>query len=131
MAGYGLFQMTDVIFPLVFSCIFLLALGVIIVSLVKNVSEWSSNNRSPVLSVEARVVSKRSKVTHHRGAAGPDQTMAAPMSATSYYATFQVESGDRMELRVSGREYGQLAEGDKGKLTFQGTRYRSFERRLF
>ena len=131
MAGYGLFQMTDVIFPLAFSCIFLLALGVIIVVLVKNVSEWSSNNRSPVLSVEARVVSKRSNVSHHRGAAMPDHTMAAPMSSTSYYATFQVESGDRMELRLSGREYGQLAEGDKGKLTFQGTRYRSFERRLF
>ena len=42
--------------------------------------------------------------------------------------TFQVESGDRMELPVSGREYGMLAEGDIGKLTFQGTRYLSFER---
>lgn len=40
-----------------------------------------------------------------------------------YYATFQVESGDRMELSVSGTEYGLLAEGDMGKLTFQGTRY--------
>lgn len=28
----------------------------------------------------------------------------------------------------SGREYGMLAEGDIGKLTFQGTRYLSFER---
>ena len=51
-------------------------------------------------------------------------------SSTVYYATFQVESGDRMELRMSGREYGLLAEGDRGKLTFQGTRYRGFERRL-
>lgn len=131
MAGYGLFQMTDIVFPLAFSCIFLLTLGVIIVVLVKNVSEWNSNNHSPVLSVEAKVVSKRSRVTRHSGSAGPDHNMAAPVNSTSYYATFQVESGDRMELRVSGREYGQLAEGDKGKLTFQGTRYRNFERRLF
>ena len=49
-------------------------------------------------------------------------------SSTTYYATFQVESGDRMELRLSGAEYGMLAEGDRGRLTFQGTRYLSFER---
>ena len=27
-----------------------------------------------------------------------------------------------------GLEYGMLAEGDAGRLTFQGTRYLSFER---
>ena len=48
---------------------------------------------------------------------------------TTYYVTFQVESGDRMELRLSGTEYGQLAEGDTGKLSFQGTRYLGFERK--
>ena len=42
--------------------------------------------------------------------------------------TFQVDSGDRMELSVSGSEYGMLVEGDRGKLSFQGTRYLSFER---
>ena len=47
---------------------------------------------------------------------------------TWYYATFQVESGDRMEFAVDGMEYGMLAEGDMGKLSFQGTRYLSFER---
>jgi hypothetical protein len=29
-----------------------------------------------------------------------------------------------------GREHGQLAEGDNGILSFQGTRYYGFERRL-
>lgn len=42
--------------------------------------------------------------------------------------TFQVESGDRMEFVVSGTEYGVLVEGDQGQLTFQGTRYLSFDR---
>jgi hypothetical protein len=42
--------------------------------------------------------------------------------------TFQVDSGDRMELSVSGSEYGMLVDGDRGKLSFQGTRYLSFER---
>ena len=39
---------------------------------------------------------------------------------------FQVESGDRIEMSVSGSEYGKLTEGDEGKLTFQGTRYLQF-----
>ena len=29
---------------------------------------------------------------------------------------------------MTGTEYGLLAEGDRGKLTFQGTRYLGFER---
>ena len=29
---------------------------------------------------------------------------------------------------VLGTEYGQLAEGDRGELAFQGTRFLSFER---
>ena len=49
-------------------------------------------------------------------------------TSTSYYATFEVESGDRMEFHLSGSEYGMLAEGDMGKLRFQGTRYLGFER---
>ena len=48
--------------------------------------------------------------------------------STTYYVTFQVESGDRMELHVTGQEFGLLVEGDQGKLTFQGTRYLGFER---
>lgn len=49
---------------------------------------------------------------------------------THYHATFQVESGDRMELAVNDKEYGMLAEGDTGKLTFQGTRYKEFVRNI-
>ena len=40
----------------------------------------------------------------------------------------QLAPPDRLELCVSGGEYGLLAEGDVGELTFQGTRYLSFER---
>ena len=57
---------------------------------------------------------------------------AAAQMSEELYQVLQAarESGDRLELRMSGREFGTLAEGDKGKLTFQGTRYRGFERRL-
>ena len=47
---------------------------------------------------------------------------------TRYFATFELEKGTRLELEVNDYEYGMLAEGDQGKLTFQGTRYLGFER---
>ena len=68
------------------------------------------------------MVSKREDVSHHTS----DDHMHT--TYTHYYATFEVESGDRMEFELRGNEYGLLAEGDLGKLTFQGTRYLSFER---
>ena len=49
---------------------------------------------------------------------------------TRYFVTFQTENGERTELAVEGREYGMLAEGDSGQLTFQGTRYMGFERNV-
>ena len=48
----------------------------------------------------------------------------------SYYVIFEVESGVWMEFSVYGEEYGMLAEGDEGKLTFQGSRYLGFERTI-
>lgn len=114
-------------FMAVFTLAFLGILGMFLVMLVQGIGQWSKNNQSPRLTVGALVTAKRTSVTrhhHHHGAGGVGHTT----HSTAYYATFQVESGDRMELRLSGSEYGQLAEGDRGYLTFQGTRYLGFER---
>ena len=85
---------------------------------------YNKNNHSPKLTVPATVVSRRTAVSHHHHG----NEMHHTHTSTSYYATFQVESGDRIEFLVSGTEYGMLAEGDSGKLTFQGTRYLNFRR---
>lgn len=107
-----------------FFAIFALAITVIAVGLIKGLRQWSRNNKAPRLTVPATVVAKRTNVTHHHGGADRMQYH----TSTTYYATFQVESGDRMELPMAGSEYGLLVEGDRGKLTFQGTRYLGFER---
>ena len=72
------------------------------------------------MSAESRVAAKRTDAQYF-----VNNMME---SRTIYYATFEFISGDRLELRVSGEEYGMLAEGDAGVLTFQGTRYLGFER---
>ena len=46
------------------------------------------------------------------------------------FVTFQIESGDRMELNVAGHAFGMLIEGDRGNLIFQGTRYLGFKREM-
>lgn len=105
--------------PIMGVVIFAIVIGGFIFVIVKGVGQWSSNNNSPRLTVPAQVKTKR---THTWGGSGDSS------ASTNYYVTFQVESGDRMELGLSGKEYGMLAEGDIGILTFQGTRYLGFER---
>lgn len=114
------------VFPMFFFIVFFLVLGVFIVTIGKGIGEWNKNNHSPRLTVDATVVAKRGHVSHHHHH-GDNHAMHSSTS-TTYYVTFQVESGDRMELHVSGSEFGMLVEGDVGKLTFQGTRYLGFER---
>ena len=112
----------DMLFSILFPILFLVVLGMILYTIIGNISTWNKNNHSPRLTVPATVVAKRTEVSRHH----TDNTMMHTF--TTYYATFQVESGDRIEFLVSGTEYGMLAEGDSGELTFQGTRYLNFQR---
>ena len=111
-------------FGLMFSIPFLMFTVVFIVILVKIIGQWHNNNQSPRLTVEATVVAKRGHTTHHHDAGN----MHHSHSSTTYYVTFQFESGDRLELHVPHSQFGYLVEGARGALTFQGTRFLGFER---
>ena len=116
-----------VLFRIMFALAFVLVIGMFLVFAVKGIAQWNQNNHSPRLTVPAVIVAKRTNVTrhHHSGAGGHHHHH----TSTSYYVTFQFGGGDRMELLVSGSEYGMLGEGDQGDLSFQGTRYLSFVRK--
>ena len=121
--GFGLgFDM----FSIMFTIVFVIVIGTFIATAVRGIGQWNKNNNSPRLTVPATVVSKRTKVSHnHHNGVDHHHTYR---SSTTYYITFQVESGDRMEFHVTGQEYGMLIEGDQGMLHFQGTRYLGFQR---
>lgn len=121
-----MFGIIEFIFPIFFILIFTIVIGTFIVTAVRGISQWNKNNNSPKLTVPAKVVSKRSDMSVHRHHHSNGHSHRS--TSTYYYVTFEVESGDRMELQTSGTEYGMLVEGDSGKLTFQGTRYLGFER---
>ena len=116
-----------VLFRIMFALAFFLVIGMFLVFAVKGIAQWNQNNHSPRLTVPAVIVAKRTNVTrhHHSGAGGHHHHH----TSTSYYVTFQFGGGDRIELLVSGSEYGMLVEGDQGDLSFQGTRYLSFVRK--
>ena len=127
MMGFGFFDSFMFnIFPIIFMIMFVVIIGMIIASVARGASQWNKNNNSPVLTVDAKVVSKRTDVSHHMNNTDNNNHHS---SSTWYYVTFEVESGDRIELSVTGQEYGMLVEGDTGRLTFQGTRYKGFQRR--
>ena len=104
--------------PIFIFVFFILVFGIILFTIIQGIRQWNKNNHSPVLTVDAVVATKRSSVRHRQNHS----------SSTSYYVTFEFESGDRQEFRVDASEYGLLVEKDAGKLTFQGTRYLEFQR---
>lgn len=99
--------------------IFLAVIGFFVYIIIKLASEKARNDASPVETRSAVVTAKRTKVSGGAGDAGV---------STTYYVTFESEGGGRREFRVRGDAYGALAEGDRGVLSYQGTRYLGFDR---
>ena len=87
----------------------------------KGIAQFIENENSPVLTVPATIVDMRRK-THHHHSGGHHH------HSHSYHITFELENGERLELKVRRQEYRELAIGDKGMLTHQGTRYQGFGR---
>ena len=121
---------------ILFNVFFCVAFAVIVIAffviLVQVLKKQRANRNAPRLTVDAVVVAKREAVSQHQQPMAGDITGAhgyMTSTSSSYYATFEVESGDRMELEVGDTAFGDLREGDRGRLTFQGTRMLSFERR--
>lgn len=119
MFGFDGFGFGFTFAPIFISIIFIIVFGSFAFVIVKGILQWSQNNNAPVLTVPAKIVTKR---TDTRGGSGNSS------AHTSYYVTFEVQSGDRIELKLDGRNYGLLVEQDFGILTFQGTRFKTFER---
>jgi len=119
--GFHAFEIMSVFVPLMSISIF----GLAIYTIIRSLRQERKNDHMPRLTVEARVLSKRTHVGHHR-----NSNNGMSRGYTKYYVTFEVASGDRMELQVPGHESGLLVEGDFGELTFQGTRFLSFDRKM-
>lgn len=113
------FQSSFSMFNIIFIVFLLFFFTVVAIIIFQNVRRFKRNNASPVLTVDATIISKRIDVRQ-------SGTEHSSSGSTYYFVTFSLPSGDRMEFSIHGEEYGMLAERDIGKLTFQGTRYLNF-----
>ncbi|TCP70210.1 DUF2500 domain-containing protein [Baia soyae] len=75
---------------------------------IRGLFRWIRNNHQPVQAINARVISRRAIKQYT-------------------FIAFEGENGDRMEFRMS-RSKSVLVVGDTGVLTFQGTRFKGFQR---
>lgn len=115
------------LFPIFFFFVFGLIAFTIISEIVRSAKKDRQNDNSPRLTVDAKLVAKRTATIYHGGTTS--DIHHGRYGRSQYFATFEFESGDRLEFELEGREYGLLAEGDIGRLTFQGSRFLAFERK--
>lgn len=87
----------------------------------KNIGRFIENENSPVLTVPAMIVDMRRKTHHHHSGNHHHHSH-------SYHVTFELDNGERLELRIKRNAYNELSIGDRGMLTHQGTRYQGFVR---
>ncbi|MNH94767.1 hypothetical protein D3C73_473920 [compost metagenome] len=110
------------IFFIIFGVLLILfVLGVLIYITIKSLYIWMSNNAAEIVQKSCKVVNKRTEVW-----GGGDDSSAN----TNYYITFEFEDGSRLELFVKFNHYGLISVGDRGTLTYQGTRFKDFDRRI-
>jgi len=116
---FGGFGLVGVAMAVFFFAVLLAVVTVFVLAAVRGGAQWKRNSDSPLLTGPATVVAKREHVWGGSGDTG---------ASTTYYATFQLPTGERVELPVPGQQFGQLVEGDQGVLTHQGTRFKGFAR---
>ncbi|WP_339224622.1 DUF2500 domain-containing protein [Paenibacillus sp. FSL H8-0332] len=99
--------------------ILLLIAGFVAYTIWRGLKTWMTNQTSPLQSRVVTAVAKRSEVWGGRGHMG---------THTSYYVTFEFHNGSRRELEVKPRAYAMIVEGDRGELSYQGSRFKGFVR---
>ncbi|MGB7962045.1 MAG: DUF2500 domain-containing protein [Propionicimonas sp.] len=109
-----------VVFFVLFSIVAVAILGVVMAAVIRGARKTLRDDASPQVTAEARVVDKRTEIT------GGGETPARQ----TYYVTFQFPDGGRLELGVPATESGLLVVGDRGTLSWQGSRYLGFAREI-
>ena len=100
--------------------ILVLAAIPVVVAAVRVAVRLAADRSSPQRRSDSRVLDKRTHVTG--GGSNPIEQ--------DYYVTFQLATGERVELRVPGAVSGVLMPGDEGALEWKGSRYLGFAREI-
>jgi hypothetical protein len=109
---------------LVLGLIFAALLGVVVFYGVRAWRERARNNQQPIEFIAARVSSVRTETIQQPKDIHPKA--AIPPSVKQFVA-FTLTDGRQVELLIPGEAFKAFAEGQSGRLRFQGTRFLGFE----
>ena len=113
-----MFEIIVMLFPLAFLAGFGLAVAGLVIHQVNRGKIKVSYSGAPRLTVDAKVISKRTQSNKNN-------------TKTQFYATFQFESGDQLEMQLTYDQFAALVEGNVGKLTLKGMKFIEFQRNQF
>ena len=115
------------LFGILFIAVFLIVSGGIAAIVVTSIARKRKNDRSPVVTVDAAVLSRHTSTQRHP-IAGDASGAHGYTTFTSYHVTFLIDGSEQIVLDVDEETYASLIEGAHGRLTHQGTRYLGFVR---
>ncbi|MHA6485036.1 DUF2500 domain-containing protein [Paenibacillus sp. strain BS8-2] len=116
---FGFLREVPLFFMIFGGLIFTFVVGGFLYVFIRGIRIWTSNNASDVYTRSVTVVDKRTEVWGGSGDSSAN---------TNYYVTFQLDDTTRLELQLRGDRYGLIVVGDRGQLTYQGTRFKEFQR---
>src|SRR5699024_11439909 len=90
------------IVPIIIAVVFVIVIGTFIVRAIQGAKQWRENKQSPVFSVAAVVITKRSDVHHQSGASNGIRNNS---SSTTSFISFEVEIGDQIEFKGGCKDY--------------------------
>ena len=125
--GYGMNQGTDYFMLFIYG-FGALIVGAILFALLRGLYIWNKNNHSPRVTEEAEVYTKRQDFSTFTNRSRNTQFGSYRSIRVRYFVVFQTKNSGAVKLKVSSDDFDMLREGEKGLLTFQGTRFLGFEK---
>ena len=103
--------------------LFVVIIAFILIKAVNKNNQREKNALRPVLTVRARVKSRRLIIR-------PNNITALGVATDTLEGkvVFESEDGEELEFRLIGKTYRDIFDGDEGMLTYQGSDFISFER---
>ena len=117
----GLFNITFILFIIMFLFSSLAFSAGFVFIIIFAVKQKSKNDNAPRVTIEAKVVDKRTVSHRHH-----NHNNHFSHRHYYHYVSFELSDGQRTELCVDRIDFDSLCVADEGMLTLQGTRFISF-----
>ncbi|MBJ3782800.1 DUF2500 domain-containing protein [Enterobacter asburiae] len=109
---------------------FIIVVAIIVIAasfrFVQQRREKADNDAAPLMQKRVEVTNKREKPLNDRRSRQQQVTPAG--TAIRYEASFKPETGGlEMTFRLEAQQYHQLTVGEKGTLSYKGSRFEEFE----